>query len=688
MPVELLTGLGQKIDRITSYLIGNHRITLSMEQDFAVLSNGIQLWIGVLLDHNLLLGLNAQETLANRGRILSLLPWLGSPECDLTPLLTLLDDFDRCLLDDMSQPRPFKGAAIRKMVKACCYHSSLVSLVALTLREFDRGNLDDITLIRLLHQTFSFLKKVEVDRPDLRRAAIAEFRSFEEGLRCRDVALNLQDQPPVSFQDKRGSDEVVVPRSQRDILIEDMNTLLRAHVTHFSTEDFVPKHGPGVVAQTGISSWYDKNISACVAPTVRLLLAVNGLGTYEEYVPFGSSNITTRTSRFISVPKTWKKLRGISAEPVELQFFQQAVLRMLDNMFMNDPWWAERVNLHSQEKSRYLAIIGSITDGLATIDLSNASDSVTLELVKQVFKGTPILPWLLGTRSTHTTCGDAEPLKIRKFAPMGSACCFPVECIIFTLAAQVACDRERLPCDPRPRVRVFGDDIVVNDYASDTCVSILELLGFSVNKEKSYTKGPFREACGVEAYHGSEVQPIRYKAVRSSFKNHRFTPEDLDTLRSYANSCYDRGYLTTRRLIFTQLLASSVVVGRKAYLVRQFLFTTFLGQNGTFCSPMPTNFNCKVKYSTGLQCKVVWRLSSRLRLCKNQRSSANTELYSMMLYHQWLLRHQPGSPFEDLQDRELDGTGVFGRLDPRIPLGFRTIPRLTWVPWTFSDSLL
>jgi hypothetical protein len=671
LSVNHLTQVRQNVARTLCYRIGSHIVSLAQSKaDYHCICNGLTLWAGILLDHDLRLEPSAQEHRGFAGRVKTL-PWLsGEQEVNLTPLLTFLDNLDSALLREISGYVPFKGVSLIDECEVPANAGVLVGLCRRTIQCLARGGVSDVLAVKLLHQTFCFLKKIQIDRPDLNEQANAEFIRFERGL---EISAGF----PVN-------------QDTLDV-IQEMNTLARKHLSDYSPKPLRPKHGPGVVASKSVNCWYDKYQGMSTDARIEYLLGRNDLGTTKDYSPWVLPSKSTRTSRYVSVPKSWKKLRGISAEPAELMFFQQAVLASIDNVFKASKWWRDRIDLHDQAKSRKLALRGSLHDSYATIDLSAASDSVTLELVKRVFKGTPVLPWLLGTRSVHTICSDTK-VRLRKFAPMGSACCFPVECIVFALAAQVASDRTyQKDFDVSQTIRVFGDDIIVDWFAADETIRILNMLGFSVNTDKTYTCGLFREACGVEAYRGVEIQPLRYKRLGYSILGPEVSSiEDTSKALEYCNTLYYMGYHVTREFLLQQLLQKQYSLGKKSLrTVKRYLPVTFSGGRGTLASPCPTNFNRLFKFDRDLQTLVVRSIGFRLRLVAPIDDSEMSESFSCMKYHEWLLGHQPGCFDGDARWKNgwID-LGQFSELDRRMPLGFTMVPTEKWVVWTHTDSLV
>jgi len=633
--------------------------------------------VGILLDINTLLeDVSPQDSCGRAGRILAMNLLRGKTPVDLTVVLGFLDEVDTWLLNQMSSSSRFKGD-LPKGITVPNDLGCVMSLVRSICKRTKNGEVGDTEAVRWIHQICSFLSKIELDRPDLVITANADFIKFEQDL---STASPLRENPEVAS------------------ILDEMNALARIHLKDWTPEPFLPQHGPGAVADPGVKCWYDKYTHMASDCRIAYLLGRSSLGTELDYCPWLKSEKSTRTSRFISVPKTWKKLRGISAEPVELQFYQQGVRRSIDAMFSSSPYWQQRVNLHDQSISANLSLLGSITGSYATIDLSAASDSVTLELVKEVFKGTPLLYWLLGTRCTHTIC-DEQVVRIKKFAPMGSATCFPVECIVFTLAAQVASNRVRIPalhnCET---IRVFGDDIIIDYFSADYLIEVLQLLRFRVNTRKSFTTGCFREACGTEAYRGVEIQSLRFKRLVGNLNSWTTQCEIVSAAVSYSNSLYVRGYRTSRAYLVHSLLHSRLRIGGKTVMLGPYISTTFSGEKGSLISPNPTNFNRLLKFrmEPPADVKIPWyqvvltkSIGFRVRIPSWRDGSEISELFSWLKYHEWQLRHQPGLiDYEKMWEKGWIDLGALSTYDQRVPLGSVIVPVVKWVPWSLSDLSL
>lgn len=252
----------------------------------------------------------------------------------------------------------------------------------------------------------------------------------------------------------------------------------------FLTENHRPQHGPGSTSDAG--RVLQKKYEYLGADTRITMLNRRVYGDLPPY-PRMSSKKLTRISTTIFVPKSLGSYRTISMEPASLMWHQKGVRNALMSLLRQRRHYIlRRFQPEHQQPNRDLAWEGSIDGSFSTIDLSSASDTVSWFLVKEWFGNTSLYPWLLWTRSTHTKLPNGQEIKLRKFAPMGSDLCFPLETIIF--AAITECAIIECGGDPMTsRYRVYGDDIIVEkEYATAVCAR-LEQNGFILNKGKTFS---------------------------------------------------------------------------------------------------------------------------------------------------------------------------------------------------------
>lgn len=371
----------------------------------------------------------------------------------------------------------------------------------------------DVTRFRAYHQIFCFLKKTPLDRFDLEAATAGEFERHEENLPCLDESM-----------------------------LKDLELLARKRVpSKIDTTVIQVKHGTGAVAEVGVKSLVEKLILHVPDARTKRMARWSGINPKLHYVfPCDGSGLSLRIARWISVKKSLFSLRGICAEPLELQYQQQGVKKWLWTILGKK---FPGVKIRNQSFNQRLAEFGSLDRhdilNMATVDLKNASDSVLLELVRRVFwHNKPLLGWLLATRSTGVRMPSGRVLRSSKFSPMGSAVCFPILSLVCALITELALIRAGDDVfDAKHHYGVYGDDICCPAFATPELFKLLGGLGFTVNVSKSFTKGFFRESCGKDYYRGEDVSPIYY-----GYDPNSPVPAQFCSLQSFQSRAFDAGY--------------------------------------------------------------------------------------------------------------------------------------------------
>jgi hypothetical protein len=254
--------------------------------------------------------------------------------------------------------------------------------------------------------------------------------------------------------------------------------------------------------------------------------------------------------RVVTVPKTLKTPRIIAIEPLCMQYTQQSLLQPMVKSIESDPMSAGHVNFTDQSINQRLAQEGSKSGKYATIDLSEASDRVSLNLASLMFESCPeVWDAILSCRSSRAELPDGRVLDLQKFASMGSALCFPVESMVFyTIAILAGLQSASLPVTSRNvrkvlrDIYVYGDDIIIPVDQVETTIALLESFNLKVNSHKSFWIGKFRESCGVDAYDGVNVTPVYVRRLPP--RSRRCIPEILSFV-SLANQLYRAGWWGT-----------------------------------------------------------------------------------------------------------------------------------------------
>jgi len=212
-------------------------------------------------------------------------------------------------------------------------------------------------------------------------------------------------------------------------------------------------------------------------------------------------------ARYFSVPKNAKGNRSALAEPTANAYLQSGVGRLLRRFL-------RQVGIDLQDQSRNQeGARTAVEHGWATIDLSSASDLIAIEVVRTLLPES----WfqLLDDLRSHAYLHPEQGwVGLHKFSSMGNGFTFELETLIFWALSQAAIDELKitdLRTEKRARSIVYGDDILIPCAAYDLLERTFTALGFSINPEKSYVNGQFRESCGKHYFMGKDVTPIYQK---------------------------------------------------------------------------------------------------------------------------------------------------------------------------------
>lgn len=257
--------------------------------------------------------------------------------------------------------------------------------------------------------------------------------------------------------------------------------------------------------------------------------------------------------------------RVIGLEPMEYMWCQQALKGALYDYLETNPWTSGYVNFTNQNINRELTKQWEKFD---TLDMSKASDRVSLALVKYLFSGTKILDQMLACRTPGTVLPSGDILWYRKFAPMGSAVCFPIEACVFYALALVSLFYQGVPFSLARRLTyVYGDDIIVPHGTFEQLSVDFSRYGLKFNADKSCFSGKFRESCGADTFDGQDVTPLRLKKAYPK----RGTP-DIIPLVEHCNKLFLQGYWSSseelRRKIFVTYPEFRVIRSKIPYTTR------------------------------------------------------------------------------------------------------------------------
>jgi hypothetical protein len=158
-----------------------------------------------------------------------------------------------------------------------------------------------------------------------------------------------------------------------------------------------------------------------------------------------------------------------------------------------------------------MAQTASVSGSHATIDLSNASDTVCRVLVELLLPDDwhTLLSQLRSPFTRFSPDGKKKNRRwylLEKFSSMGNGFTFELETLIFcSLAHAVGC---KIGLDSF----VYGDDIIVPEDRAADVLAVLRYVGFTPNQAKTFTGASnFRESCGGDFFFGHDVRPFYIK---------------------------------------------------------------------------------------------------------------------------------------------------------------------------------
>lgn len=209
------------------------------------------------------------------------------------------------------------------------------------------------------------------------------------------------------------------------------------------------------------------------------------------------------------VPKKYARKRIVVTEPTINTFFQlglgEEVARVLRLNTGIDFSTQEDVN-------KSLAHLGSLYGTFGTMDMTQASDYLSLALIEFMYPPS-LVRWFKILRTGVVQLDSGEEIPLHMASTMGNGFTFPMMTTLLTAVVfGVYKTLDILPIRSYegglPNFGVYGDDIIVVRKAFDLVAEVCSNLGLVVNGDKSFNCGPFRESCGADYYKGIDVRPV------------------------------------------------------------------------------------------------------------------------------------------------------------------------------------
>lgn len=326
---------------------------------------------------------------------------------------------------------------------------------------------------------------------------------------------------------------VGIPRNKRRIQLPLVNSF--GDILQYG------KVGPGAALEANATDLYSKLFSSRLTMTASYLYAAyrSHFASNQRWTAADDLRSTTygesvvRGDKLGYAPKQRDCHRVRCTQPNLNMVFQLGMGTVLERRSLEvfkidpkeQPIWNRRYAKQASE------------DGsLATIDLSSASDSISLRMLKEVLPA-DFLSWLTLLRCAVTRLPDGSDLELHMVSTMGNGFTFPLQTMLFSCVVAAVYEQSKIPLRPRgytdydPRrlevgppkringnFAVWGDDIVCDSQVAHRVIRLLNLLGFVVNADKTFLdrNDPFRESCGYDYIRGEDVRAVYCKKLKET----------------------------------------------------------------------------------------------------------------------------------------------------------------------------
>jgi len=344
---------------------------------------------------------------------------------------------------------------------------------------------------------------------------------------------------------------------------------------------FIGNHGPGSTS-TGAKTVPEKNRDYMPSMQTKQLTRFHVDDVfYDDHAP--------QNARWTAVHKDIGSVRPITMEPPAMQYAQQGMkydlYRMIDRHLVPA---GSFVRFADQTPSRVCALNGSVLKAdrfkCSTIDLSSASDFLSVQLVIDLFSGN-ILHYLLAGRTWNVDV-DKQTVELNMYAGMGSALTFPVQTLVFlaisiwAVIAQLVLEETGVEASAddlqdylndtgfrkkwiNSRIRVYGDDIAIPDFAAQRLIKLLSDFGLLVNVNKSFVgRSPVRESCGIYALAGRDITP---KFYRLPVFGRVLDAKAYEAIRSHANEAFFMQHRVLNRFLIRTVRDSKLLISSQEH---------------------------------------------------------------------------------------------------------------------------
>lgn len=394
-------------------------------------------------------------------------------------------------------------------------------LIRVLERDLKRPSSDALEAFRLSYCSQELTRKLEpLGESDVDTAGVAQQKFLEQELLNHETNMRFAADAP-NITGFVGDVLYVAARLIRQVLGDKpcIDDILRQCA-----------HGPGVTIGCG-GDRTSLHFKATSVPTttINLLPFARHLMASDDLLNAIHGDLTpavVKRGELFVVPKDNEEDRICEKQPTLNVFLQKGIGSELRRRLLRRCG----VNLNNQGINGSLAREGSISGITATVDLSNASNSITYGVVHALlpFDWFALLD-LARTRSVVLLDGRSHDLEL--FSAMGNGFTFELESLIFWALVKATLSVSEARGEVHDQtVSVYGDDLIFAASLFDSVTEVFRVCGFRVNAKKSHISGPFRESCGYYWYSGFNVKPLRLR---------KYPRRRLDWIE-LANKIYER----------------------------------------------------------------------------------------------------------------------------------------------------
>lgn len=256
-----------------------------------------------------------------------------------------------------------------------------------------------------------------------------------------------------------------------------------------------------------------------------------------------------------TVPKQYNKVRVAAKGQLGNMLLQRPVGEFFKNRL-------RRVGIDiSKQEAFHKFVVEEFWDVYATIDQSEASDRLCVELCRK------ILPYdwfrLLNLIRHHYVVDLSDGMHpLHKMANQGCGFIFELQTLIYYALAKATVlydhGRDR---GNKTLISVYGDDMICEEVFAPAIAETLVFFGQKINFEKSYFKGRFKESCGCDTFDGFDIRPVYIKQFSNGIRG----LYELSNIVKRISSRYLNDDAFDKRFIYAYRQCLSAIPNTKKY---------------------------------------------------------------------------------------------------------------------------